>query len=60
MGKEGWTLPQSSRKWHYFVDKRSLCSKFMIFNDDGLLQWGDDSADNCAACKRKLKARKDE
>lgn len=57
MGKEGWTWLKNSRKWHYFVDKRSLCGKWQVVADDDLEQGNDDSPDNCAACKRKLAAR---
>ncbi len=56
---EGWGfLPGLSRKWHYFTkDGRSLCGGFG--NLRAALEVGnDDSSDNCATCKRKLKGRK--
>lgn len=59
MGKEGWTWLQNSRKWHYFVDKKSLCGRFGLWKDDDLEQGNDDSADNCAACKKKLAKRQE-
>lgn len=55
---EGWTWLSNARKWHYFVDKKSLCSKWEIWTDDGLEEGKDDSPDNCVACKRKLKKRR--
>jgi len=44
----------NSRKWHYFVDRQSLCGKWAVFSDDDLETGSDDSPDNCAVCKRKL------
>lgn len=56
--KEGWTWLTNSSKWHYFVNKKSLCGRFAIWSDDDLEQGNDDSEDNCAACKRKLTVRR--
>lgn len=55
---EGWNWLMNSRKWHYFVDKSSLCGKWAILNDDDLEIGSDDSPDNCAVCRRKLEKRK--
>ena len=57
--KEGWTWLTNSKKWHYFVDGRSLCGGFMVFaNMQGeLVQGNNDSSDNCASCKKKLQKR---
>lgn len=55
---EGWTYLTNSRKWHYFVDGRSLCKRFMLFIIPELEQGTDDSPDNCKACKEKLLKRK--
>jgi len=52
--KEGWGPPSQSRKWHYFIAGRSLCGSFGWFDKDPLEQGNDNSADNCAACKKKL------
>ena len=49
----GWGWPGNSRKAHYFVNGRSLCSKWMYFGD--LYDENDDYTRNCAACKRKVK-----
>lgn len=56
MSKEGWAFPGLSRKAHYFVDKRSLCGKWLYFEE--LEQGNDDSPDNCTACKKALQRRK--
>lgn len=53
---EGWARPGLSRKFHYFTGGVSLCSKWMytglVDEDDGK-----DREDDCAACKKKLRAR---
>lgn len=55
--KEGWGKPLESRKWHYFVDSRSLCGSWGFYF--GALEQGKEaSPDNCAACKKRFKARK--
>ena len=58
MFKEGWTWLHNSKKWHYFVDGRSLCGRWMLFSNPGLEQGNDDSPDNCKACSKKLITRK--
>ena len=61
--REGWgyivnaTTMIPSKKWHYFVEGRSLCRRYMRFNDADLEQRNDDSVDNCAECKRRLAKR---
>lgn len=59
MTQEGWSPLDNSRKWHYFVDRRSLCGSWAIMGKTELKQGDDDSPDNCAACKRKLAKRKE-
>jgi len=54
--KQGWGSLANSPKWHYFVEGRSLCGKWLglgitNFDDDPLT---DDSPDNCAGCKKKV------
>ena len=56
--KEGWTWLINSRKWHYFVDCKSLCGKFMRLSNLGLEQGNDGSPDNCMACRKALEKRK--
>jgi len=57
--KEGWNYLINSRKWHYFVDRRSLCGRWaMFFGDNHDAQLGDnDSPVNCAACRRAVEKR---
>ena len=53
---EGWSWLFNSRRDHYFVNGVSLCGKWAI------LGGGDcqDTSDSpCAACLKKLKARKE-
>lgn len=56
---EGWYWPANLRKAHYFVNFKSLCGRYMCFNKTDLEQGKDDSPDNCAECKRRLKKRKE-
>lgn len=53
---EGWGFPANSQKAHYFIDKKSLCNKWMFFGE--LEQGNDDGPDNCTACKKILQKRK--
>lgn len=55
--KEGWGFPWNSRKAHYFINGRSLCNRWLYTG--ALEQGNDDSPDNCAICKRKLKKRRE-
>ena len=57
--KEGWTYLTNSPKWHYFVDGRSLCKRFMLFALPDLELGNDNSPDNCKACRNKLLKRKE-
>lgn len=54
---EGWGKPQISRKFHYFVNRRSLCGRYMFWGD---LQadTGEASPDDCKSCRKKLDKRK--
>lgn len=55
---EGWTnLGGQSKKWHYIIDGRSLCHKWMVWKTHELEQGEDDSPDNCADCRRRLGKR---
>lgn len=52
---EGWAYLLNARKWHYFrANGRSLCGKWLRFGKSGAEQGNNDSADNCAACRRKI------
>lgn len=63
--KEGWSRlefgvrGEDRNKWHYFVDKKSLCGRYALINGHSVEERNDDSPDNCAACKKKLKLRKE-
>lgn len=57
--KEGWTWLRNSPKWHYFVDGRSLCKRFMLFSTSKLEQGQDESPDNCKSCMKALIKRKE-
>ena len=54
---EGWTWLIQTPKWHYFVERRSLCGKWLLFGNPELEQGNDNSPDNCKACLKKLKKR---
>lgn len=56
--EEGWTYLTNSRKWHYFIDGRSLCGKFLLLVIPELEQGNDNSPDNCMTCRRELEKRK--
>jgi len=56
--KEGWGYVHQSPKWHYFVDSRSLCGKWLGLGLGELEQGKNDSPDNCVACKKALQKRK--
>lgn len=49
----GWACPSNSRKFHYFVDARSLCLKWMFF---GQLQSDDGTpnSNDCKDCRNRL------
>jgi hypothetical protein len=54
--KQGWAWLTNSSKPHYFIDRLSICGKWMApgvneFNDDPSF---DNSPDNCAACVKKV------
>lgn len=55
--REGWWMPGRSRKFHYFVEGRSLCNGwgFPDYNnlspDTGNVERG---PDDCAGCFKKL------
>ncbi len=57
---EGWTRVRNSRTWHYYRDCRAICGGMMMLCHPryGYDLGNDDSADNCADCKRKLAAEK--
>lgn len=56
---KGWGfLPAVSRKWHYFDGgDRSLCGKVLALVKIPLEKGLDESPDNCAACKERLRRK---
>jgi hypothetical protein len=49
----GWAFPTANaRKAHFFIESRSLCGKFAYWGEE-IEDDKHESADNCAACKRK-------
>lgn len=58
MFREGWTWLLNAKKWHYFVDGRSLCKRWLLFTTPKLEQGNDNSPDNCINCLKKLIVRK--
>lgn len=57
MTKEGWGLLINSKKWHYFVNGRSLCGRWLCLSLGDLERGNNSSPDNCKACQKKLKRR---
>jgi hypothetical protein len=55
--RQGWGWPINSRKAHYFVDGLSLCRKMMYLGSQ-LEEGNDESEDNCAGCKERLRRHK--
>lgn len=57
---EGWWNPRPmsmASKWHYFINGRSLCGKWMTLGKTKLEQGNDESPDNCAACRERKAKR---
>lgn len=55
-GKQGWNYMVNSPKWHYFIEGRSLCDRWLGlglsgFDDDPL---SDNHPSNCAVCAKKV------
>lgn len=52
---EGWKDLINSTKWHYFVDGRSLCRRWMTMSSMGLMKHkGLLQANDCKACYKAL------
>lgn len=55
---EGWNWIYNSPKWHYFVDGKSLCKRWMLFSTPKNLEQGNNnSPDNCKLCRKTLEKR---
>jgi len=46
----------NASKWHYFVESRSLCGRWMCFGTE-LSDEAHDSPDNCKACVKMLRKK---
>jgi hypothetical protein len=53
--KEGWGWPVLAKKWHYFVDGRSLCNSWIYVGD--LTTGVAYTSNECKRCTRLLEAR---
>ena len=53
---QGWAFPLRSRKWHYFVEGRSLCGRWLFLG--GIYASGQKENacrdDDCRGCEKKL------
>ena len=56
---EGWDYLQNTRKWHYFVNGRSLCGKWLGLGLRNLVLGNGNSPDNCAKCVKRLKKKQE-
>ena len=57
--KEGWGFPRRSKKAHYFLENgMSICNKYGFYRAEKE-QGNDDSNDNCTACKKALKRKRE-
>ena len=54
---QGWKWLFNTRKWHYFVDGRSLCRKWGTLGVGGCEDTNHDSPDNCKTCRRALEKK---
>ena len=55
--REGWLMPARSRKYHYFVEGRSLCNGWIFPDYNNLLPDTGNTErgpDDCAECFKKL------
>ena len=54
MSNQGWIKQRNWKKYHYFIDRESLCGKHVVSN----LAWGSKSifpvSDRCSICLKKL------
>lgn len=57
---EGWIKLINAKQWHYFVDSRSLCGRWMYLGADINLEPDDgkEHPSDCKMCSKKLKKRR--
>lgn len=55
--RRGWGQPgdDTKRKWHYFINGRSLCDDYAVGDLYVSEQHFPEHKDNCARCKRAFK-----
>ena len=53
----GWHLPPGSRKYHYFENSMSLCSRYGFMKVQGSKDAGNYDSGDCAKCVKELKKR---
>jgi hypothetical protein len=57
--REGWNYLLNARKFHYFVDGRSLCKRYMLLaSPEDMDKSERDSPDDCLKCRAALKKRR--
>jgi hypothetical protein len=56
---EGWGWLYNARYYHYFIDGRSICGKWLGLGLGELEKGNDNSPDNCKTCIKRLAKRKD-
>ena len=49
---KGWLFPYQSKSWHYFINKKSLCGKYIInnYHEGGLLPFLNLFDKKCKKC----------
>lgn len=57
---EGWAAPLRARKWHYFVEGRSLCRKWLYLGNCESDDKASRSDVDCVVCVKKLDRRQAE
>ena len=55
---EGWIAIINSRKYHYCINGKTLCRKFMYLGSDYQNKWnGKFTNDDCSGCVKALQKR---
>lgn len=50
--KEGWVTLSNSPKFHYVVEGKSLCNRWMYLGSDFSADDGVENKDDCKACRK--------
>ncbi len=62
MTKEGWQMPSRNKRFHYFVEGRSLCRRWKLpsYNNTLSQDTGNEEPlkDDCKSCFRELAKRR--